>query len=355
MQINSCRHEKKLVFRVTNGNVLRTDNRRNIKNKIMMKFKLYLFSAILAVMPFISGGCSNKNVSYEDAGTVWSGLFSNHDSKTVRKTLSLKNFHGINVVSAAQVYYTQGSEYKVEFEGRSCDFNNLSFKVSDGILVVGFSKKNNWKDIGSLNCKLYITAPRIDRIACSGSFSFRAKTLKTGSLTVSNSGALRLYINQLKTGSCRMSNSGALTNNGVIDAGSFDLSNSGAYNSSAQMKVSGDMSVSNNGSNSISGDIEARNLYWRCYGADKCEIGINAKNVDFYIDGSGKINGKFKGDVMSIKCNGAAKVNMDVDCLSVTASVNGTGNIALSGTADKIDIGGSGISRIDTSRLNNFE
>lgn len=131
----------------------------------MMKFKLYLFSAILAVMPFISGGCSNKNVSYEDAGTVWSGLFSNHDSKTVRKTLSLKNFHGINVVSAAQVYYTQGSEYKVEFEGRSCDFNNLSFKVSDGILVVGFSKKNNWKDIGSLNCKLYITAPRIDRIA----------------------------------------------------------------------------------------------------------------------------------------------------------------------------------------------
>ena len=157
-----------------------------------MKFKLYLFSAILAVMPFISGGCSNKNVSYEDAGTVWSGQFSNHDSKTVRKTLSLKNFHGINVVSAAQVYYTQGSEYKVEFEGRSCDFNNLSFKVSDGILVVGFSKKNNWKDIGSLNCKLYITAPRIDRIACSGSFSFRAKTLKTGSLTVSNSGALRL-------------------------------------------------------------------------------------------------------------------------------------------------------------------
>ena len=296
-----------------------------------MKFKLYLFSAILAVMPFISGGCSNKNVSYEDAGTVWSGLFSNHDSKTVRKTLSLKNFHGINVVSAAQVYYTQGSEYKVEFEGRSCDFNNLSFKVSDGILVVGFSKKNNWKDIGSLNCKLYITAPRIDRIACSGSFSFRAKTLKTGSLTVSNSGALRLYINQLKTGSCRMSNSGA------------------------QMKVSGDMSVSNNGSNSISGDIEARNLYWRCYGADKCEIGINAKNVDFYIDGSGKINGKFKGDVMSIKCNGAAKVNMDVDCLSVTASVNGNGNIALSGTADKIDIGGSGISRIDTSRLNNFD
>ena len=277
----------------------------------MMKFKLYLFSAILAVMPFISGGCSNKNVSYEDAGTVWSGLFSNHDSKTVRKTLSLKNFHGINVVSAAQVYYTQGSEYKVEFEGRSCDFNNLSFKVSDGILVVGFSKKNNWKDIGSLNCKLYITAPRIDRIACSGSFSFRARTLKTGSLTVSNSGA--------------------------------------------QMKVSGDMSVSNNGSNCISGDIEARNLYWRCYGADKCEIGINAKNVDFYIDGSGKINGKFKGDVMSIKCNGAAKVNMDVDCLSVTASVNGNGNIALSGTADKIDIGGSGISRIDTSRLNNFE
>lgn len=58
---------------------------------------------------------------------------------------------------------------------------------------------------------------------------------------------------------------------------------------------------------------------------------------------------------MNIKCNGAAKINMDVDCLSVTASVNGSGSIELSGTADKIDIGGSGISRIDTSRLNNFD
>lgn len=321
----------------------------------MMKFKLYLFSAILAAMPFISGGCSNKNVPYEDAGIVWSGHFSSHDSKTVRKTLALKNFHGINVVSAAQVYYTQGSEYKVEFEGRSCDLNNLSFKVSDGILVVGFSKKNNRKNIGSLSCKLYITAPRIDRIVCSGSFSFRAKTLKTGSLAISNSGALRLYIKQLKTGSCCISNSGALTNDGLIDAGSFDLSNSGAYNSSAQMKVSGDMSVSNNGSDNISGNIEARNLYWRCYGADNCELGINARNVDFYINGSGNIDGKFNGDVMSIKCNGAARIDMDVDCLSLTASVSGNGNIELSGTADKIDIGGSGISRIDTSRLNNFE
>lgn len=86
-----------------------------------------------------------------------------------------------------------------------------------------------------------------------------------------------------------MSNSGALTNNGVIDAGSFDLSNSGAYNSSAQMKVSGDMSVSNNGSNSISGDIEARNLYWRCYGADKCEIGINAKMLISILTVQGKL------------------------------------------------------------------
>ena len=48
--------------------------------------------------------------------------------------------------------------------------------------------------------------------------------------------------------------------------------------------------------------IELKNvMYWRCYGADKCEIGINAKNVDFYIDGSGKINGKFKGDVKLLK------------------------------------------------------
>lgn len=347
--------KKKLVFRVTNGNVLRTDNRRNIKNKIMMKFKLYLFSALLAAMPLVTVGCSSKNVSDENTDIVSLGDFTNSDSKTIKKTLSLKNFHGINVVSAARVYYTQSSEYKVVFEGRSSDWNNLSFKVSDGILVVGYSKNNKWKNVGSLGCKLYITAPRIDRIACSGSFSFITKSLNTGNLTVSNSGALKLNIDYLKAGSCRISNSGALTNNGTVDAGSFDLSNSGAYKSNAQMNVSDDMSVSNNGSNKINGNIEARNLYWRCYGADNCEIGINAKNVDFYIDGSGKINGKFKGDGMSIRCNGAAKVNMDVDCLSVTASVNGVGKIALSGTADKIDIDGDGISRIDTSRLNNFE
>ena len=31
-----------------------------------MKIKLYLFSALLAALPLLSSGCSNKNVSVEN-------------------------------------------------------------------------------------------------------------------------------------------------------------------------------------------------------------------------------------------------------------------------------------------------
>ena len=179
--------------------------------------------------------------------------------------------------------------------------------------------------------------------------------MKTGSLTVNNKGALNLDIENLKADSYNIVNKGFITNNGRFEVGKFDVQNYAAYSCRSDLKVLGDMNVSNKGSVYLCGSIEANKIFWNCRGADNCELAIKAKNVDFNISGSGVINGKFKGDGMSIKCNGAAKVNMDVDCLSVTASVNGTGNIALSGTADKIDIGGSGISRIDTSRLNNFD
>lgn len=319
-----------------------------------MKAKLYLFSALLAAMPLLSSGCSNKNVSDEKMDIMSFGDFCSSDSEIIKKTLSLKNFHGINVISAAQVYYKQGSEYKVVFEGRNCDWKNLDFKVSDGTLVVSHSKNSNWRRVGTLNCKLYITAPRIDRIVCSGSFSFRAESLKTKNLTVSNSGALRLYIDHLKVGTCNISNSGALKNNGTIDAGMFTLTNSGAYTSDARMNISGDMNVNNSGADNINSDIVARNVYWKCYGADNSIINFDAGRLYLTIDGSGKLNGKFKGDDMYVKCDGSAKIDFDVNCSSVTASVEGNGHITLSGTADKTDIGSSGISQIDTSRLNDF-
>ena len=320
-----------------------------------MKFKLYLFSAFFAAIPLIACGCSNKNVAVEKSDIKLYDDFIDSDSEIIKRTLPLKNFRGISVESSVGVYYTQGSEYKVVFEGSESAWKALSFDVHGETLVVKSSKKTRTDGNNSGLSKLHITAPDIDRLYSSGFFYFHAKSLKTGSLTVSNNGSMNLEIDNLKADTYNVVNKGFMTNNGIFEVGKFEMQNYAAYSSKSAMKVLGDMNVSNGGSVYLSGGIDARNICWKSSGADNCELAVKAKNVDFGISGSGIINGKFKGDGMSIRCNGAAKVNMDVDCLSLTASVNGSGSIALSGTADKIDIGGGGFSRIDTSRLNNFE
>lgn len=328
---------------------------RNIKNLIIMKFKLYLFLAFIASIPLIACGCSNKNMAVENTGVKLHDNFKDSDSGIIKKTLPLKDFHGINVESSVGVYYTQGSEYKVVFEGSENAWKALCFDVQEQTLVVKSSKKPHDDGNKSGLYKLYVTAPDIDRLSCSGFFYFHAKSMKTGSLTVNNKGALNLDIENLKADSYNIVNKGFITNNGRFEVGKFDVQNYAAYSCRSDLKVLGDMNVNNNGSVDISGGIDARNIYWNSTAIDNCKVDIKAKNADFNISGSGQIDGKFNGDIISVECNGEAKINMGVDCRSVSACVNGEGSITLSGTADKTDIYGKGVSRVDTSRLNNFE
>lgn len=72
-----------------------------------MKFKLYLFLAFIASIPLIACGCSNKNMAVEKTGIKLHDNFKDSDSRIIKKTLPLKDFHGINVASYAQVYYSK--------------------------------------------------------------------------------------------------------------------------------------------------------------------------------------------------------------------------------------------------------
>ena len=328
---------------------------RNIKNLIIMKFKLYLFLAFIASIPLIACGCSNKNMAVENTGVKLHDNFKDSDSGIIKKTLPLKDFHGINVASYAQVYYTQGSEYKVVFEGRESVWKGLSFDVHGGILVVGFSKDTCINSFNSSSCNLYITAPNIDQLHTSGFLTFYAKSLKTHILAVCNNGNMDLFIDKLKADSYSIINNGFMTNNGIFEVDKFAMINYAEYKSKSDLKALYDMNLNNNGSVYISGGIDARNIYWNSTAIDNCKVDIKAKNADFNISGSGQIDGKFNGDIISVECNGEAKINMGVDCRSVSACVNGEGSITLSGTADKTDIYGKGVSRVDTSRLNNFD
>lgn len=106
-----------------------------------MKFKLYLFLAFIASIPLIACGCSNKNMAVEKTGIKLHDNFKDSDSGIIKKTLPLKDFHGINVESSVGVYYTQGSEYKVVFEGSENAWKALCFDVQEQTLVVKSSKK----------------------------------------------------------------------------------------------------------------------------------------------------------------------------------------------------------------------
>lgn len=319
-----------------------------------MKIKLYLFSALLAALPLLSSGCSNRNVSVENTDFESLNGYIDSDKGIIKRTLLLKNFHGIDANGVVEVYYTQGSKYKVEYEGRRGDFNKLKFYVKDGTLFVKDTSKKRTYSYNDEKCKLYITAPSITELTNLGSFVFYADKMNTSRMTIDNTGSMSIKVNSLKTGAYKMSSRGSISIAGKYNVESFDMDNSGACSCDVSLNVSGDVNVDNSGASKYNGSIVARNVNWNGRGADNCMANIKANTIEFIESGAGKVSGKFKGDNISVSCSGASKMDIDVNCNSVKANASGNGNITLSGMADHADVGTSGIAKIDTSRLNDF-
>ena len=72
------------------------------------------------------------------------------------------------------------------------------------------------------------------------------------------------------------------------------------------------------------------------------------------ISGSSSGSIKFKGHSLDIDCSGVGKMTLNVDCDKLTADTSGSLRLKVNGRADNTEFNGSGVSKIDTSGLNNF-
>ena len=62
----------------------------------------------------------------------------------------------------------------------------------------------------------------------------------------------------------------------------------------------------------------------------------------------------FTGGRADLTCSGVGDFDLSLDCRRIDVMASGRIGLELSGTADNTDFTGSGVSNIDTSRLNKF-
>ncbi|MEP6700158.1 MAG: head GIN domain-containing protein, partial [Bacteroidota bacterium] len=115
-----------------------------------------------------------------------------------------KNYHGISVSSAFDVYLTQSNEEAVAVSASETKHRDrIKVEVKDGILYIGYDNdgKLGWSS-GNKKLKAYISFKQIDKLIVSGASDvFISGTLKADNLSINQSGASdlkgKLEVNKL--------------------------------------------------------------------------------------------------------------------------------------------------------------
>lgn len=287
-----------------------------------MNIKSLTFSALMLALPMAACSCSSEKdnvetkkgrmmIVYDDDST-----YKNDKSwGRVTRSLNLKDFHAINAKTAVWVEYTQGSDYKVVFDGREKYFDELKFKVEDGVLVIDEARKISKTFNGNEHFTLRITAPHIDNLKVNGVLNFDAKKMKESKMTIDVSGVFNPDIDLLECDTYKVRNSGVMNCGGKVKAKTANIITSGVDNSDINYEV----------------DV----LKMKVSGVSNADISV-------------------KGGKVSMDCAGVGNTTLDLDCQELYMEASGCMNVELKGVADKVDISGSGVSNVTQKELNNF-
>lgn len=220
-------------------------------------------------------------------------------------TLNLHDFQCIKNYSNCDIHFTQSSDFKVVLKASQRWYDNHTFTVSRGELVIAQKEEKKQKGITILkfnytddDAELWISAPSISAVSTVGSGDFYCDSDITGqNLELSISGSGDSYLKNV-----------TLTDNlTYIVAGS--------------------------------GDIKTGS--------------IHASNASFSISGSGDIQSKLTGvDTTEVTIAGSGDGTLDFDhCRHADISISGSGDITLSGSLHSLSKNISGSGDIDTDRL----
>ena len=200
-----------------------------------------------------------------------------------------KNYHGVNVSNAFDVYLSQSNEEAVAVSAAEMkDRQMIKVEVKEGILYIGLEKGWKWNS-GNKKLKAYISFKQIDKLNVSGACDvFISGTLKADKLTIYQTGASdlkgKLDVKEL-----------------IVDiSGASDIMVSG---------MAGKLNVEASGASDFKGfDLVTDYCDVKASGASGIRITVN-KELSAQASGASDI--KYKGDglIRGLKTGGASSVS----------------------------------------------
>jgi Putative auto-transporter adhesin, head GIN domain len=201
-----------------------------------------------------------------------------------------KNFHGINVSSAFDVYIDQSNEEAVAVSASETKYRDrIKVEVKNGILYVGFDSKGmNWSS-GKKKLKAYISFKQIDKLSISGACDvFITGTIKADALSINQSGASDLK--------------------GKLDVNKLSVDISGA----SDILISGNatqLNVEASGASDFKGyDLLTDICNVKASGASDIKITVN-KELSAQASGASDVKYKGKGVIKEMRSSGSSSVS----------------------------------------------
>lgn len=242
----------------------------------MRNFKWIFSSAILYL--FSLSGCLvdiYDDINFENC------ISGAGDTET--RTIELDPFRKITLDIHADVYLTQGPKQAVRIEGRSNILDALNTSITNnGWNITSDQCLRNTGDI-----KIYITLPKIDRIALSASGAILGENLIQSQeleIVISGSGHIELNVEATKING-ELSGSGNINLTGISQDLAFGISGAGNINAFDLETNNTAISISGSGRSNlhVSNHLKARvsgsgNIYYR-----------GNPTLDVEISGSGEV------------------------------------------------------------------
>lgn len=202
---------------------------------------------------------------------------------------SAKDFHGISVSNAFDVYLNQGNEEAVAVSAASTkDRDMIKVEVKGGILHVSLDKDWKWTR-GDKKLKAYISFKQIDQLKVSGACDvFISGTLKADALNINQSGASDIK--------------------GKLDVNKLTVDLSGASDMTVTGKAT-QVSVEASGASDFKGyDLITDVCDARASGASDIKITVN-KELSAQASGASDVKYRGNGVTKDIKSSGASSVS----------------------------------------------
>lgn len=201
-----------------------------------------------------------------------------------------KNYHGINVSSAFDVYLSQSNDEAVAVSATETKFlDRIKVEVKDGILNIWYDSEGKWNN-GNKKLKAYISFKQIDKLTVSGACDvFISGTLKADDLTINLSGASDMK-------------------------GKLDIKNrlTVDLNGASDMLVTGtasDLDIEASGASNFKGfDLVTDACIAKASGASDIRITVN-KELSANASGASDVQYRGSGVIRDLKTSGASSVS----------------------------------------------